>query len=113
MSDAISEFFDGLGSRGHEPSLERASGTIRFDITDHGRTDHWNVTMTKGALRVSRGKGSADCVLSGEKQVFEGLISGELNTLTSLLRGTLAMEGDPQVAIHFRQLRQLLLEMPS
>jgi putative sterol carrier protein len=110
MSDTTSEFFEGLARRGHDPSLGKASGTIRFDVSDHGRTDHWNVTMTTGEVRVSRGEGPADCIVSGEKQVFEGLISGELNALTSVLRGTLTVEGDPHVAMNFRQ---LFWEVPS
>lgn len=44
MTDANAEFFQGLGSRGHEPLLEKATGTIRFDLADGTRTDRWLVT---------------------------------------------------------------------
>ena len=40
MTTATLEFFDDLGSRGHEPRLERVRATVRFDITDGERTDY-------------------------------------------------------------------------
>ena len=40
MTDATTEFFDDLGRRGHEPLLERVSGTLRFDLVRGERTDH-------------------------------------------------------------------------
>ena len=104
MSDPTSEFFDGLARRGHEPALEKTNGTIRFDVADRGKTEHWNVTIAKGDLEVSRGNGQADCVITAEKQAFEGLIAGELNPFTAVLRGTISIEGDPKIATHFRQL---------
>jgi hypothetical protein len=37
MTDPTAEFFDELGRRGHEPLLEKATGTLRFDIADGKR----------------------------------------------------------------------------
>jgi hypothetical protein len=40
MADATVEFFDALVERGHVPQLEKATGTVRFDLRD-GKIDRW------------------------------------------------------------------------
>jgi hypothetical protein len=37
MTDATTEFFHGLGARGHQPLLEKAAGTARFDLSNGKR----------------------------------------------------------------------------
>jgi hypothetical protein len=41
MIDATAEFFDALVERGHEPLLENATGTVRFDLKDGKKMDRW------------------------------------------------------------------------
>ena len=38
MADATTEFFDALAERGHEPLLEKTTGTVRFDLRDGKKT---------------------------------------------------------------------------
>jgi putative sterol carrier protein len=104
MGDATSEFFDGLAQRGHNPMLEKVSGTMRFDLRNRGRTDRWLVTIDKGDLTVSRRNAKADCVLRAERQLFDRLASGEANAMAALLRGAIAVEGDPQLIVLFQRL---------
>ena len=104
MSDSTSEFFEGIARRGHDPSLEKATGTMRFDITDHGKTTHWNVRIAKGDLSVSRQDGEADCVIRADKEMFERIVSGELNPVAAMLRGNMGIEGDPQLVVLFRRI---------
>ena len=104
MSDTTSEFFEDIARRGHDPSLEKASGTMRFDLVDQGKTTHWNVTIAKGDLSVSRKNGEADCVIRTDKDVFERIVSGELNPVAAMLRGNMGIEGDPQLVVLFRRL---------
>jgi hypothetical protein len=37
MTDATTEFFRSLATRGHEPRLKKATGTIRFDLSNGKR----------------------------------------------------------------------------
>ena len=62
MTDATAKFFDALVERGHEPLLEKATGTVRFDLKDGRKTDRWLVTVAKGDIKVSRRNLRADCV---------------------------------------------------
>ena len=54
MTDATAKFFDALVERGHEPLLEKATGTVRIDLKDGRKTDRWLVTVAKGDIKVSR-----------------------------------------------------------
>jgi putative sterol carrier protein len=104
MGDATSEFFDDLAQRGHQPMLEKVSGTMRFDLRDGDRTERWLLTIDKGDIAVSHRNAKADCVLRAERQLFDGLASGDINGMAALLRGAIAVEGDPQLIVLFQRL---------
>ena len=55
MTDATAKFFDALVERGHEPLLEKATGTLRFDLKDGKRTDRWLVAVVRGTSRSRAG----------------------------------------------------------
>jgi hypothetical protein len=52
---ATAAFFDELGRQGHEPFLEAATGTVRFDRVDRDVTEHWLIAVDKGDI-VVRGR---------------------------------------------------------
>jgi putative sterol carrier protein len=104
MGDATTEFFDDLAQHAHRPMLEKVKGTMRFDLRDGDRTDRWLVTIDKGDLAVTRRNAKADCVLRAERQLFDGLASGEVNGMAALLRGAIVVEGDPQLIVQFQRL---------
>ena len=104
MADPTVEFFDALVARGHEPLLEKATGTLRFDIKDGRKTDHWLVAVVKGDLAVSRRNLHADCVVSADKALFDGVASGKTNAMAALLRGAMNVEGDVQLLVLFQRL---------
>lgn len=107
-SDAVA-FFEELGSRGHEPMLAKARGTARFEIVEGARTLRWLVAVDKGELRVSRRSAAADCVLRVDKRVFDRAVTGELNFMAAVLRGEVAVRGDPRLLV----LLQRLFPRPS
>src|SRR5262249_24974238 len=96
MTDATTAFFEELGARGREPLLEKARGTIRFDLVDGTRTNRWLVRFDKGDVSVSRKNVAADCVVRTHKKVFDAMVSGDLNGMAAYLRGELTFDGDPE-----------------
>jgi hypothetical protein len=91
---ATDRFFDELDERGREPLLKNACGTLRFDLRDGGRTEHWYVAVDHGDVRVSRRSARADTVVRLDKTTFEGVARGRVNALAATLRGELVPEGD-------------------
>jgi putative sterol carrier protein len=104
MADPTVEFFDELVRRGHEPLLEKATGTVRFDLKDGKKTDHWLVTVARGDLAVSRRNTRATCVVSTDRALFDGVASGKTNAMAALLRGAMTVEGDVQLLVLFQRL---------
>jgi hypothetical protein len=108
-SDSTAEFFEELGSRGHEPLLGKATGSARFDVLDAGRTQRWLLTIDKGDIGVSRRNAAADCVVRADKAFFDRAVAGERNFLAAVLRGEVGIEGDPKLLV----LLQRLFPRPS
>jgi putative sterol carrier protein len=108
-SDSIAEFFAELGRRGHEPLLEKARGSARFDIADGRRTERWLVTIDKGDLGVSRRNATADCILRVDRSSFERAVAGKLNLMAAVLRGEVSIGGDERLIV---LLRRLFLKPP-
>ena len=104
MSDTSAQFFEELGRRGHEPLLQHATGTIRFDLAQGKRTDRWLVSVKKGDITVSHGNGEADTVVTADEALFHRLVSGEQNAMAALLRGAVDVEGRVQLLAQFQRL---------
>lgn len=103
-SETTTEFFDQLGRRGHEPLLGKATGSARFDVVDGKRTERWLVTIDKGDIRVSRRNAAADSVLRADKASFDRVVAGELNFMAAVLRGEVAVRGDPRLLVRLQRL---------
>ena len=103
MTDSTAEFFQELGRRGHEPLLEKATGIVRFDLVDGRRTERWLVTLDRGDVSVSRKNAAADCIVRGDRSLFEAMATGEANAMAAYLRGELTLEGDPELLVLFQR----------
>ena len=104
MADTTAQFFEELGRRGHEPLLQHATGTIRFELAQGKRTDRWLVSIKKGDITVSHGNGEADTVVNADEALFHRLVSGEQNAMAALLRGAVGVEGRVQLLAQFQRL---------
>ena len=100
---ATAEFFDGLAQRGHEPLLERATGTVRFDLVENGRDERWLVAVDKGDIVVSHRDGTADCTLRASRRLFEGVATGEVNAMAAVMRGAIQVDGDWHLLVLFQR----------
>ena len=98
------EFFDQLAQREYEPLLEKASGAARFEIVDGKRTERWSVQFDKGHVRVSRRNTRADTVVRSPKASFERAAAGHLNLMAAVLRGEIAVSGDPRMLVRLQRL---------
>lgn len=99
MTSPTTEFFNALGSRGHDEMLEKTTGTVRFEVTNGKRTERWLVSIDKGDIAVSHAKGPADCTVRGPKELIDKIVAGEVNAMAAVLRGAIAVEGDTLLVV--------------
>jgi len=60
--------------------------------------------VTKGDVKVSQDDAPADCIVHGDKALFDGVASGETNLTAARLRGDLGVDGDVSLLINFQRL---------
>jgi putative sterol carrier protein len=104
VADATQRFFEQLSRHGHEPLMEKASGVMRFDLTEGDQTEHWLLTIRNGDVAVSRDVADADAVLHASRNVFNRIAAGDLNALVALLSGQAAVDGDLELAVQLQRL---------
>jgi hypothetical protein len=104
MATPTENFFEELSRRGHEPRLRRMTATVRFNISDGGRTAHWRVEIAQGDIRVSRDSGKGCCGISANRAVFDGIVTGQVNAIAAMLRGALWIDGDRETWILVQRL---------
>jgi putative sterol carrier protein len=104
MSDATTAFFADLDARGHEPMLGRITGTVGFELSNGKKTDHWRISIRKGALRVTEDESPADCVIHSDRVLFNEIASGHANAFAAVLRGAVSVDGDPELLIIIQRL---------
>ena len=92
MTEPTREFFARLAEE-QQPRLTTVTGTVRFDIADGERTEHWYLRIRKGAVTVSHDDGEADCVIRAEIGTFDQILTGHMNAMAAVLRGAVGMEG--------------------
>jgi hypothetical protein len=93
MAGGDSTFFERLGQRPRQPWLAQIEGTIRFDITEDGRTRHWTLTIRDGAVAVAPAYEQADTVVHADNAALDRLSRGELRLRPAWLRNEIAVEG--------------------
>ena len=80
------------------------SGTLRCDLEDGERTEHWYVTIKKGDVTVSHKRADADCVVSTDLATFEAILKGEMNAMAAVLRGLVSVEGRVRLVVALQAL---------
>lgn len=104
MAEPTQRFFAALAKKKSEPLLRNVSGTLRCDLADGERTEHWYVTIKKGDVAVSHKRAPADCVLSTDLATFEAILGGEMNAMAAVLRGLVSVEGRVRLVVAIQAL---------
>lgn len=102
MPETAAELFESLRQRGHEPLLEQAQGTLRFEL-ENGQPQRWLVELDKGDVAVSHANRKADATIRADAQLFDRIVRGEVNAMAAVLRGAVTVEGDPQLLMLFQR----------
>jgi len=103
-ADTVGEFFRGLAERRREPLLQNVSGTLRFDLVDGERVEHWYLTIKNGDVAVSHKDAEADAIVRTGKALFDGMIAGRVNAMAAALRGALVPQGNLALVVTFQRL---------
>jgi putative sterol carrier protein len=103
IDEVISEFFESIA--GPHPEVPRTiSGSLRFDLENGNRSEHWLVIFTKGKVSSDRSNAAADCVAHTDKATMEAIIQGRVNAMAAILRGAIKLEGQILLFALFRSL---------
>jgi putative sterol carrier protein len=104
MASPTEEYFAEFSRRGHERLLEKASGTVRFEIVHGLCTEHWYVRVDNGDVTVSRENIPADGVVRVSRELFDRAACGEANLMAALMRGEVSAEGKVPLLLMFERL---------
>jgi putative sterol carrier protein len=103
VKDVIPAFFKEIA--GPHPAVPKTiSGSLRFDLEDGNRSEHWRVTFTKGEISTARSNTVADCIARTDKATLEAIILGRVNAMAAILRGAIKVEGQVLLLALFRSL---------
>jgi putative sterol carrier protein len=99
MAEATKRFFEALAQQAGAPAFRTLTGTIRCDLRDGKRTEHWYLTVCKGDIGVTHSRDKADCVFSTDVATFEAILAGKMNAFAAVLRGACSFEGRARMLV--------------
>ncbi|PTA46224.1 SCP2 sterol-binding domain-containing protein [Micromonospora sp. RP3T] len=93
------------GAAGRHPELpETTSGTIRLDLREGGRTEHWYLSIDRQDVRVARSAEEADLVVHADREVFDRIAAGHLHLAAAVLRNDISAQGNLQLLMTLRRI---------
>lgn len=106
MSQVTEAFLTGLSERREEPPVRKMTGSIRIDLRDNGKVDHWHVSFDADKVSVRKEpKGRrADCHLITDHELFDRMAAGQANAMAAVLRGAILVRGDLDKLVAFQRL---------
>lgn len=103
MATSGAEFLERLTSRRRPQLPENLTGTIRLDLHDGGRTEHWYLTVHDQRVDVTRSHDDADLVVRADREVFDRLADGRTEVVQSLMRNELTVQGEMRLLLTLRR----------
>jgi len=98
------EFFDEINRLGHHRLLEKATGTVRIDLTRDSVIENWFVVIKAGDISASRENTPANAVVRADQATFDRIARGEMNATAAIARGEVSVRGDSRLLIQFVRL---------
>ncbi|MGC5019876.1 SCP2 sterol-binding domain-containing protein [Micromonospora sp. DT47] len=102
MNEATEQFFASLPARAPAVLRLPLSGTLQIELTTGNRTEHWLVQMSPGEAVVTRARGPADAIFTSSADLFERLVTGRAQGLSSVLRNESTFSGKVSLFLAFR-----------
>ena len=102
-ADAIPDFFASLAAPGYLATFEGQSATVRFDVTDGSRTEHWRIVVDNGRVAAAQSAEAADAVVTISRPHLAAMVTGRLNAQAAILRGLLRCSGSMAALMMFQR----------
>ncbi|MFG2103714.1 SCP2 sterol-binding domain-containing protein [Micromonospora echinaurantiaca] len=80
------------------------AGTVRLDMREDGRTEHWYLAIADQQVRVSRSSDDAELVLRANREVFDQIAGGQLHPAEALMRNEVTVQGDVRLFMLLRRI---------
>jgi hypothetical protein len=94
VRDPTTQFFERLDQSRPSELSPKVRATMRFDLTSDGDVRHWFLDFENGTVRVSMEEREADCVINGDRKLFDGFVEGESNIFSAWFRNEIGLAGD-------------------
>ncbi|WP_433318002.1 SCP2 sterol-binding domain-containing protein [Micromonospora chersina] len=104
MSVSAAEYLDREVAGRHPDLPETTAGTMRLDLRDGARTEHWYLTIDHQEVRVARLADEADLVVRADREVFDRIAAGRLHPAAALLRNDLTAQGNLRLLLSLRRI---------
>ncbi|MEU6022288.1 SCP2 sterol-binding domain-containing protein [Micromonospora sp. NPDC048871] len=104
MDEAIEQFFASLPARGPQEMRSSLAGTLRIDLSDGERTEHWVLRLRPGVIEVERGPAEADSIWYCSVDLFDRLVTGRAEPLAALFRNECSFSGRVPMFLILRRL---------
>ncbi len=103
MTEAIEQFFATLPDRAPQVLHAPLTGTLRIDLADDGRTQHWVRRRRLGAVDVDQGRVDADAIWYSSMDLFDRLVTGRAQSVAALFRNESTFSGRVVLFLAFRR----------
>ncbi|GIJ07512.1 SCP2 sterol-binding domain-containing protein [Micromonospora andamanensis] len=103
MTEATQQFFATLPARAPEVLRGPAMGTLRIDLTEGHRTEHWLVRMRPGVAEVGQGAEPGDATWYCSVDLFDRLATGRAQAIATTFRNESTFRGDVVLFLAFRR----------
>ncbi|MEH1011946.1 SCP2 sterol-binding domain-containing protein [Micromonospora sp. CPCC 206060] len=103
MTGATVDFFNSIPGKAQLLLRIPMAGTLRIDLVEGHRTEHWYVTFAPGQAQVSRDEQVADAILTVPTDLFDEFVTGRSRPNAAVLRNDATVSGDIRLFLALRR----------